>query len=518
MAVNRSPLWFRISCFLLLLFAVLLFVLSLGGAIYAPPISQALIPTLLVGIGLGVLVFAGYFHFVWRKQRASDSASHDANRKLTSVSQHVLDGILILDDAGVCLDCNPAACALLGVSPDNLVGQPIMRFHAGPEEFAHNWKTFLVHRYQRGRTQLKRADGKTLFVDYAIAANSLPGRHLMVLCDTTERKKAEASLRESEERLHLMTDNIQEVVWVMDANSKELLFVNPAYETVTGFSSAALHADRLSYQQMIHPEDRELVLKKLDEAAATGQFDEEFRIVRADGAVRWIWSRTFPSKHADQLASWLVGIAADITARKQAEAAAEAAHAETEALRKSTFALTQNLSMDAVLDTLLACLFDLVPYDSASVILAEDEIRLFVAREAPKQPGMRPFVTLETTESPLLQRVLVERKAVSIPDTSQESGWRQIKPLAGNRCWMGVPLMTAKGMFGLLSIGASTPRRFTPEHLRLAKSMAAPAAAAIYNVRLYERAEIYASELEHYIDELKQTQKQLENTRGREAS
>jgi len=78
--------------------------------------------------------------------------------------------------------------------------------------------------------------------------------------------------------------------------------------------------------------------------------------------------------------------------------------------------------------------------------------------------------------------------------------------------------MTAKGMFGLLSIGASTPRRFTPEHLRLAKSMAAPAAAAIYNVRLYERAEIYASELEHYIDELKQTQKQLENTRGREAS
>ena len=78
--------------------------------------------------------------------------------------------------------------------------------------------------------------------------------------------------------------------------------------------------------------------------------------------------------------------------------------------------------------------------------------------------------------------------------------------------------MTAKGMFGLLSIGASTPYRFTTEHLRLAKSMAAPAAAAIYNVRLYERAEIYASELEVYINKLKETQKQLEHTGGRQAT
>lgn len=215
----------------------------------------------------------------------------------------------------------------------------------------------------------------------------------------------------------------------------------------------------------------------------------------------------------------------DITARKQAEfeakrnlAAAEAAHAETEALRKSTFALTQNLSMDAVLDTLLACLLDLVPYDAATVILAEDELRLFVAREAPKQPGKRPFITLETTDSPLIQRVLVERKSISVPNTTEESDWREIKPLTGNRSWMGIPLMTAKGMFGLLSIGASTPSRFTAEHMRLAKSMAAPAAAAIYNVRLYERAEIFASELEAYINKLKETQKQLENSRGREAA
>lgn len=309
----------------------------------------------------------------------------------------------------------------------------------------------------------------------------------------------------------------------MDAKTKQILFVNPAYETVTGYPSAALYEDRLSCERLIHTEDRNRVLQKLGEAATTGQFDQEFRIVRADGTVRWIWCKTSPRPPGEP--QWFVGTVLDITERKQAEldakrnlAAAEAAHAETEALRKSTVALTQNLPMDTVLDTLLACLLDLVPYDKATVILAEDELRLFVAREAPKHPGKSPFITLETTDGPLLQRVLIERKSVSVQDTAEESDWREIKALAGNRSWMGIPLMTATSVLGVLSIGASTPRRFTTEHLRLAKSMAVPAAAAICNVRLHERAEIFASELEHYISELKETQKQLEHTRGTEAN
>jgi PAS domain S-box-containing protein len=465
-----------------------------------------------------VLVFAAYFRFVWRKQRAHDGVSIDAGRKLASVFQHVLDGILILDNTGVCLDCNPAACELLSVSQEGLVGQPLARFHVEVEEFGRSWKTALPRGYQRGRTQLQRGDGQIVSVNYAIAANYFPGRHLMVLCDTTERRATEASLRESRERLQQMADNIREVVWVMDAKTKEILFVNPAYETATGYSCADICADRLSYRRIIHPEDRDRVLQKLDEASSTGQFDEEFRIVRADSVVRWVSCKTSPRPQGQQITKWFVGIAFDITARREAEEAAHAAHAETEALRKSTLALTQNLSMDAVLDTLLACLFDLVPYDTATVILAEDELRLFVAREAPKQPGRHPFITLEAADSPLLQRVLVERKSVSVSDTAEALDWREIKPLAGSRSWIGIPLMTAKGLFGLLSIGASTPCRFTTEHLRLAKSMAAPAAAAIYNVRLYERAEIYASELEVYINKLKETQKQLEHTGGRQAT
>ena len=62
--------------------------------------------------------------------------------------------------------------------------------------------------------------------------------------------------------------------------------------------------------------------------------------------------------------------------------AVEAARAEAEALRKSTLALSQNLySMDSVLDTLLHCISELVPFDRAAVLFVEEGFDLMIAAE-----------------------------------------------------------------------------------------------------------------------------------------
>src|SRR6266481_4631478 len=98
-SLNRSPLWFRSSSLLL----VLLPGIDLSRH------SRILIPTLLVGIVFGVFVFGLYFRLVWRKQRASNRASYAAVRKLASVFEHVIDGILIIDDEGNCIEGNHEA-------------------------------------------------------------------------------------------------------------------------------------------------------------------------------------------------------------------------------------------------------------------------------------------------------------------------------------------------------------------------------------------------------------------------
>jgi PAS domain S-box-containing protein len=506
-----TPLWFRVSSLVLVAVAIVLLVIVLGDHVYASNLSVAALVAILVALGC-----AAFLHVrAWYVGRKGVCATE---REFTSVYQHALDGILILDNRGVCLDANPAAFALLGCPPVALVGHSFAQFYADSNEFEREWHTFLERGYQRRQAQLIRPNGSKVFVHLRATANHVPGRHVVILCDTTERVEAQDSLRESKERLQQMADHIQEIFWLLDASTKEVLHVNLAYETITGRSLASLAKNPNSYADLIHPDDRVHVLAKLEEAVQWGHFDEEFRIVRPDGEVRWVWSHGFPVRDRDDSTiRRLAGTVQDITARKLADAQvskhladaeaareqAEAARAEAEVMRKATLALTQNLRMDAVLDTLLRCVLDLIPYDSASVILMETDGRLFVAREAPPALANRTVITLEARQNAFLQRVLMMKKSVQLPDTGEETDWRGTKALANIRCWIAVPLVIGDSVLGLLSIGNARPRAFTTEHFRLAKSLAVPAAVAIHNARLYEWAEIYAAERQQL---LKQTE------------
>ncbi|MGA7853310.1 MAG: PAS domain S-box protein [Candidatus Acidiferrales bacterium] len=104
-------------------------------------------------------------------------------------------------------------------------------------------------------------------------------------------------------------------------------------------------------------------------------------------------------------------------------------------------------------------------------------------------------------------------------DTSAEPEWQGFKGYAQMRSWLCAPLVASEGVLGLLALADTAPQAFSPEHLRLAKSLSIPAAVAIQNARLYERAEIYGAELEHRLEDLELTQNALRQAQeGRELS
>jgi PAS domain S-box-containing protein len=116
-------------------------------------------------------------------------------------------------------------------------------------------------------------------------------------------------------------------------------------------------------------------------------------------------------------------------------------------------------------------------------------------------------------------QVLASRNSLLIRDTTEEKDWAEFKGNSHFRSWLCVPLTASQSVIGLLSLGDTQPQTFTPEHLRLAKSLAIPAAVAIQNARLYERAEIYGAELERRLADLQQTQQALrEAQQGRTLS
>ncbi|HET8924620.1 MAG TPA: PAS domain-containing protein, partial [Candidatus Acidoferrum sp.] len=227
----------------------------------------------------------------------------------------------------------------------------------------------------------------------------------------------EAFLAESEGRFRQMADNIHEIFWMIDAQTRKALYANAAYETITGRSLTTLKEHPLSYEDIIHPDDRYRVLPKLEWATRTGHFDEQFRILSPSGEARWVWARGFPVRDSRGRILRLVGTALDITTQKHAEeevsrnlSLAESAWAESDAMRKATLALTQDLRMDCVLDTLLQSLRDLVAYESANILLAETDSQLFVAREFPHNdstiPGSKYPYALEAGDYPIIQRIL----------------------------------------------------------------------------------------------------------------
>jgi PAS domain S-box-containing protein len=519
----RTPLWFQIASRLLLLFAGALLLLSLGSRVYASNLVVAAFAVVFLAQGCAAFLYARAW-FAERRQVC------DTRRELSSIYRHVLDGILILDDQGVCLDANPAAFAILGAPPAVLVGRSFGQFLKDPRQFEHQWRAFLDKSFQHGRTELVRHNGSKVVVNFTLTAHYLPGRHAMILCDITERVEAQHSALEMRNLYQHMADSIDEVFWLLDAATKKVVAVNRAYETVTGRSLESIENDPYSYEDLIHAGDRAHVLAKLENAVHSGHFDEEFRIVRPDGKVRWVWVKASPVRTSDNAIRQLYGTAQDITAKKLADAQvaehlvaaetarfeAESASAEAEALRRATLALTQNLRMDAVLDTLLQTLFQIVTYDTASVILTEENERLFVAREAPPAAPNRPVVTIETGDNAILQRVLVLKRATHVPDTREESEWRDHKAFPGVRAWIAVPLVVSDSVVGLLSIGHKHPRAFTTRHFHLAKLLAIPAAVAIHNARLYEWAQIYAAERQTLLKKLDQTtDKNVDPPRGR---
>jgi PAS domain S-box-containing protein len=518
---RASRRWVQAGLLLISFAVVVLLAAVFGPRSYNGPLSTLLLTLVLIALCFSILLHVRFLILARHEQRETAGVLDATEREFQSIFDSALDGILILDDRGICLEANPAALALLGAQRDELIGQTIQKFHAPVEDFELLWMRFLNRKDEHGEAQLIRLDGGELFIEYSAKANYLPGRHVAVLRDISQRKQAEAALRESDERFQQMANNIQEIFWMLDAQTKHVIYVNPAYETITGRTLAALRDNPTSYQEMFHPEDRVRILTRLEEAARTGQIDEEFRIVRQDHAVRWVSVRGVPVRDSAGVVRRLVGIAQDISARKSAEeqmaknlTLAESAWAEADAFRKTTLALTQNLRMDCVLDTLLESLLKLIPCESARVLLVETETHLFLERElqhpvANRRPPKCP-TTLDAKDSRYLMQALVTKNSVLIADTNDEPEWSRFKGHAHMRSWLCVPLVASQQVLGLLSLGDTRAHFFTHEHLRLAKSLAIPAAVAVQNARLYERAEIYGAELEQRLTDLNQTEQALQ--------
>ncbi|KOP22790.1 histidine kinase, partial [Hapalosiphon sp. MRB220] len=238
------------------------------------------------------------------------------------------DGYLLTDAQGTIQEANCAITALLSIELGYLIGKPLVSFI--PASARRTFRTQLNHLSllsdkQTWELSLRPRKGNKPFPAEITVAPVRDGDKLIALRwlirDITARKQAEIALRESEERFREIAENINQIFFVWSANSEQFLYISPGYEKIYGMSCESLYQNPQSWLDLVHPDDRKSVWQSLNEQSQGKPARREYRIIKSDGTIGWMFAEVFPI--FDQTGKILryIGLTEDITERKRAEEA-----------------------------------------------------------------------------------------------------------------------------------------------------------------------------------------------------
>jgi PAS domain S-box-containing protein len=267
------------------------------------------------------------------ERKVVEERLHESERQFRALFENTLDAILIASDTGEYVGANDAACDLFGVSLHELLGARVEDF-VRPEEVHQTrlaWQAFLEQGEQEGEFLLYRPDGEMRSLEFKAKAGFLPGRHLSVLRDVTERKRVEEALRESEERYRKLFDSIDEGFGIIEmlydgqdrAVDYRILETNPAFGRMTGFADAE---GKTSLE--LNPDAEPYWFETLGRVAETGE-DVRFESY-AEALAQWF--DVYASRVGGEDSRRLAIVFANTTERKRAEEALRESEATLSAI------------------------------------------------------------------------------------------------------------------------------------------------------------------------------------------
>ncbi len=328
-----------------------------------------------------------------------------------------------------------------------------------------------------------------------------------VSIDITDIKKAEQTLREQEQRLRQLAENIEEVYWLYETANGRMVYVSPAYEKVIGQPVADFMKDPTHFVQMVHPEDRaavEAAMKRQEEMG--GYFNEEFRIIRLDGSVRWIRAQTFPVEDENGYVYRIAGVATDVTERHLTLEREQEQHRLARALAKSAQAINQTLQLDEVFQRILSSLAEVVPYEQATIVYIKTSGGQAQIVQPDKQIDLKE-ASATLLQLPQFELMRESREPLLIRDTAVFPNWQPLPENIPTRSYLGAPMLVGSEIIGFLNLVSTTPEFFNETHRQHLQAFVSQAAIAVQNARLHEKLQQQFSQLQQAQTRLVQSEK-----------
>jgi len=288
-------------------------------------------------------------------RKRADSTMATQERRLKSVLDTVLDGIIVIDTAGIVQTFNPAAERLFGYGAQEVIGRPVAMLM--PDSDARRHQGFIDAYVRGGRARViglgrevrgQRKDGTTFPMELSLSEVREGGEHLFtgVIRDISARTQAEQALRDSEQRLALAMEGTSEAIVEWDPVTDRVV-TGERLRAVMGVSPEGLRTLD-DWMQVVHEEDRVDYATALKAALTDPEphFRHEIRLAApaADGGARWVRHRAIAVRDPAGQTVRLVGSVGDITRSRRIAEGLRAARNAAELANRAKSEFLANMS------------------------------------------------------------------------------------------------------------------------------------------------------------------------------
>jgi PAS domain S-box-containing protein len=402
-AHTRNTLW--------LSFGAMGFAVVVGSAIaewIARPIRQMIQPLRIVEIDLMAGSFNRMAAQLGQSFASVQTALKESEAKYTTIFHNCPDSISLTSvEDGRWIDVNDSFLEVTGYTREEIIDKTITTFDIlvnseQTEEMLQQLQTTGVVRNQEVQWRSKSGEIKICLLSCEIIELDGQSYVLSISKEIGDLKQTQAALIESEAKLRQLTENLPLFLGLRTAHNDRWLYVSPGFAQITGGTVQEMYAHPLAWQQYIYPPDREGLLATKPLPYPTEPWTADFRIVRQDGAIRWLRSKLYPIKDETGEIYRICTIAEDISDCKSLELALEASESKLNQIINSPIAAIVRIQVFKNQDWRL----DYVSAGSAAIFgyTAEE----FIADQSIWMAHIHPE-DLETTILPVFEDIFLEK-------------------------------------------------------------------------------------------------------------
>ncbi|HEY9848282.1 MAG TPA: PAS domain S-box protein [Leptolyngbyaceae cyanobacterium] len=442
------------------------------------------------------------------ERKKAEQQLQEREEQYRHIFEATKDGLIITDLDGLVIEANPAACRIHGYAYEEFIG-----LH--PQNFIHPDYHYLIPQFMEtikngmqceGEGCGIRKDRTPFSVEFHGKKFTYKGKpHILtVLRDITERKSAEAALRESEEKFSKAFRACPDPITISTLNEGRFIDVNESFLDLTGYQrEEVIGRTAFELNIWVNPEDRNNLKDILKKEGVVRNQELEFR-GKSGQVYLFLFSAEIITLGGELC---ILVVNHDITKRKQAEQQLLAAAERDRILAQIALRIRRSLNLEEILNTTVTEIREFLKADRVLISHLDGNHYGQVFAES-ISPGWEPLLGLFMEEESYMKELrdfFSEAAIQAINDVNKvtiSNNHREHIHRYQVKACLAVPIMLGDEFFGtLVAHQCSDIRHWQQFEIDLLEQLATQVAIAIQQAKLYQQVQELNTNLEKQVEE-----------------